>query len=109
MKTRQKTRRAEAKRAQPNPKSQARLIATIAAVLILITVAAYWQAPNCRFISCFDDQFYVTHNADVARGLSLPSIGWAFKTFCCANWHPLTWISLMAERVRCRLACSGVR
>lgn len=33
----------------------------------------------------------------VQRGLSAKGVAWAFTTFRQANWHPLTWISLMAD------------
>src|SRR5208282_4215027 len=31
------------------------------------------------------------------RGLTLGGLVWAFTTFHAANWHPLTWLSHMAD------------
>lgn len=36
-------------------------------------------------------------NAQVARGLTLKGIGWAFTHMHAGNWHPLTWISQMID------------
>ena len=45
----------------------------------------------------FDDPGYVTENAHVDQGLTLKSIVWAFTATDMMNWHPLTWISHMAD------------
>ena len=81
----------------PQPKSRASLIALICALLIAVTIAAYWQAPKCGFIDSFDDAIYVHENHDITHGISLDSIKWAFTTYRTGNWHPLTWLSLMAD------------
>lgn len=45
----------------------------------------------------FDDEFYVFRNPDVLYGLSWERVRWAFTTFSFANWHPLTWLTYLAE------------
>ena len=45
----------------------------------------------------YDDPLYVTANPHVQHGLSVEGVRWAFTTFTAANWHPLTWISLMLD------------
>lgn len=45
----------------------------------------------------WDDPHYVTENAKVSEGLTPAGIVWAFTTFTCSNWHPLTWISHMLD------------
>jgi Flp pilus assembly protein TadD len=45
----------------------------------------------------FDDADYVTNNPAVKRGLTIEGLQWAFATFHASNWHPLTWISHMAD------------
>jgi Flp pilus assembly protein TadD len=45
----------------------------------------------------FDDDVYVYGNPRVLAGLSAEGIRWAFGSFAAANWHPLTWISHMAD------------
>src|SRR5713101_4232549 len=34
---------------------------------------------------------------DASRGLSWRNVAWAFRSIDAANWHPLTWISHMAD------------
>jgi hypothetical protein len=45
----------------------------------------------------FDDDYYVTGNLQVAGGLTWVGLRWAFTQIHCSNWHPLTWISHMAD------------
>jgi len=45
----------------------------------------------------FDDPGYVYENAMVQAGLSWEGVGWAFTTGTRSNWHPLTWLSHMAD------------
>src|SRR2546423_2645043 len=60
--------------------------------LILLTVLAYLPVRNNAFIN-FDDNQYITGNAQVKAGLSWETATWAFTTYDAANWHPLTWLS----------------
>lgn len=64
----------------------------ILAALALVTVAAYTAVWRFDFIA-LDDPQYVTSNPNIAGGLSLQTIVWAFTTGREANWHPLTWMS----------------
>jgi tetratricopeptide (TPR) repeat protein len=73
-----------------------RLDAGIALALGLLVVAAYLQVRTFNFIT-YDDALYVTENPHVLGGLSLASIRWAFTNLEAANWHPLTWLSHMAD------------
>src|SRR5579862_6368431 len=69
----------------------------LAAVLLAaITVAAYWELADHPFIN-YDDDVYVTNNPEVQSGLTGQSIKWAFQSTAESNWHPLTWISHMAD------------
>ncbi|MFM9962922.1 MAG: tetratricopeptide repeat protein [Planctomycetaceae bacterium] len=68
----------------------------IGLILAAFTVAAYWGVWTCGFVN-FDDQIYVYENPRVTTGLSLANIQWALTTGECANWHPLTWLSLMLD------------
>lgn len=68
----------------------------IALVLCVVTAALYARTAWYPF-SFNDDPEYVTQNFHVLSGLSLDSIGWAFSSFYAANWHPLTWLSLMLD------------
>jgi len=64
--------------------------------LALITLAVYAQVGGFEFVS-YDDGGYVYENPRVRGGLSLANAVWAFTTRAQANWHPLTWISLMVD------------
>jgi tetratricopeptide (TPR) repeat protein len=64
--------------------------------LALLTLLVYAQCVTFDFIN-FDDTDYVRENRMVLEGLSLDGVRWAFSTSHAANWHPLTWLSLMAD------------
>jgi Flp pilus assembly protein TadD len=69
------------------------LIATALAVGVAVV---FGRAAGYGFIE-LDDRGYVVDNPMVQRGLTADGVVWAFTTFKQANWHPLTWISLMAD------------
>ena len=73
-----------------------RLALVIGLFLTLATAGVFWQLPGHDFIT-IDDNVYVTNNSYVAAGLTAKSIGWAFTTVKAEFWHPLTWLSLMAD------------
>jgi protein O-mannosyl-transferase len=64
--------------------------------LILATALVYGQIGNFDFV-LWDDHEYVYENAIVQKGLTWQNIQWAFTTTTQANWHPLTWLSHMAD------------
>ena len=68
----------------------------ISLLLTLITVAVFWPLPGHNFIT-IDDNVYVTANPHIDSGLTVSNILWAFSTFTAEFWHPLTWLSLMAD------------
>jgi tetratricopeptide (TPR) repeat protein len=65
-------------------------------VLILSTLLVFWQVRNFDFVG-YDDNDYVYENPHVLNGLTEDGVIWAFTTNCSANWHPLTWLSLMLD------------
>lgn len=65
-------------------------------VLVVATLTAFWPVLDNGFID-FDDPRYITEHARVQEGLSVEGIVWAFETMDVHNWHPLTWISYMAD------------
>jgi len=67
-----------------------------AALLALGTLALYLPSLRDGFIN-YDDNYYVTANLHVLRGLSWNNLGWAMRTITYGNWHPLTWLAHMAE------------
>jgi tetratricopeptide (TPR) repeat protein len=68
----------------------------IVALLLVLTAFCYYPITHHQFI-CVDDQQYISDNTHVTTGLSWPNIEWAFRTGYACNWHPLTWISHMAD------------
>ena len=75
------------------PSSQTRIVLLILAV---ITAAAYYRSLGNLYVS-FDDGEYVVANQHIQSGVTLKSLAWAFTTGHAGNWHPLTWISHMAD------------
>jgi tetratricopeptide (TPR) repeat protein len=73
-----------------------RLDLIICLILILATVAVFWQLPTHDFVS-LDDNIYVYENRHVQKGLTREGFFWAFTTFRAGNWHPLTWLSHMLD------------
>ena len=68
----------------------------ICLVLAITTLLVYGQVVGFDFVN-FDDLNYVVENPHVAGGVSASNIGWAFTTGYEANWHPVTWLSLMLD------------
>lgn len=67
--------------------------------LSAITLAVYLPVHGFDFVN-YDDGAYVTENAHVKTGLSWTNVRWAFSfksSLDTGNWHPLTWLSLMAD------------
>jgi Tfp pilus assembly protein PilF len=65
-------------------------------ILFVGTLALYFPAVDSAFVN-YDDPAYVTANAHVLQGLSWNNFAWAWTATVEANWHPLTWISHMAD------------
>ncbi|MEO5356396.1 MAG: tetratricopeptide repeat protein [Nitrospirae bacterium YQR-1] len=64
--------------------------------LIIITVAAYFNVINNSFVN-YDDFKYVTENPHIRNGLTIRNLKWALSTTHGSHWHPVTWISHMAD------------
>jgi len=68
----------------------------LGALLVLATLLLYARVTHHEFLD-FDDSPYVTQNIHVSTGLNSGNVVWAFTSFQEANWHPLTWLSHMAD------------
>jgi protein O-mannosyl-transferase len=68
----------------------------VIAALSLLILLVFRQVGGYSFIN-YDDGVYVYENPHVRGGLSKEGVSWAFTTFDAANWHPLTWLSHMAD------------
>ncbi len=71
-------------------------VLVVCALLLLATAAVFGQTLDFGFVN-FDDRTYVSENPHLAAGLTTETIGWAFTTDCCSNWHPLTWLSYLLD------------
>ena len=65
-------------------------------LLVIFALAVYWQVNGHEFVN-YDDSLYVIENPQVKNGVDLNAVIWAFKSTHAANWHPLTWLSHMAD------------
>jgi Tfp pilus assembly protein PilF len=68
-----------------------------AALLLLAGTAFVYGGTAGNGFIAFDDHSYIYENPIVARGLSWEGVRWAFTTFHRSNWHPLSWLSHMAD------------
>ena len=73
-----------------------RVIFVVCCLLTLVTLACYWPVTNHKFVS-FDDDQYIRDNPHVRAGLTASGLLWAFQSGYASNWHPLTWLSHMAD------------
>jgi protein O-mannosyl-transferase len=72
------------------------LVLSIYFILAVSTFLVFWQVHSFEFVS-YDDNSYVYENPRVLNGLTANAVSWAFTTGYSANWHPLTWLSLMLD------------
>lgn len=68
----------------------------LAFLILVATLAVYLQVFRHPF-AYLDDAAYVTQNAHVRGGLSAGGLSWAATAMEHANWHPLAWLSHMAD------------
>jgi tetratricopeptide (TPR) repeat protein len=83
----------------PDPKERhgaVRVRTALLLAIVLLTLVAYWPVKDNGFL-VLDDEPYITENAAVKSGLTVQGIVLAFSGSRTANWHPLTWISHMAD------------
>lgn len=66
-------------------------------VLWWMVFLAFLPALRNDFVN-YDDDTYVVGNVHVLTGLTLRNISWAFGSVGAAsNWHPITWLTHMAD------------
>jgi Tfp pilus assembly protein PilF len=81
----------------PDGPARWRLVAFLAVLLAAGTAAVYAPAMRNGFVNV-DDPDYVTRNPHVLAGLTRADLRWALgSSYPSSNWHPLTWISHMAD------------
>jgi len=75
---------------------QARQAAGVCIVLVLAVWAVFGQTARFGFVN-YDDGRYVYDNPVVEKGLTLKGAFWALTDDKIDHWHPLTWLSHMAD------------
>lgn len=65
-------------------------------LLSILVGVVFWPVGGHPFI-LFDDPAYVVRNSNVLGGLGWEGVQWAFASTRLHNWHPLTWVSHMAD------------
>lgn len=69
---------------------------TIVGVLLFGTLLLFQRTLPQGFID-LDDPDYASQNVQVQNGLTADGFRWTFTSGESANWHPLTWLSLMLD------------
>jgi hypothetical protein len=67
------------------------------ALAILVLVAVIYAPVHSYQFTTLDDPQYVSANPVVAQGLTRAGLAWAFAFTGSFYWHPLTWLSHMAD------------
>jgi hypothetical protein len=75
---------------------QAVKVTLISFLLVVAALALYQPVTGFEFTN-YDDTHYVTENTYVREGLSWKGMAWALANVRTVNWHPLTWLSHMAD------------
>ena len=68
----------------------------ISLILGIGTLAVFIPVAKYEFVN-YDDHDYVSSNSHVQGGLKWENVVWAFNGGHASNWHPLTWLSHMAD------------
>jgi tetratricopeptide (TPR) repeat protein len=68
----------------------------VGAALFLGTLAIYAPVRHYEFLN-YDDDDYVSDNPHVMGGFTRDNVVYALAHFHSSNWHPLTWLSHMAD------------
>ena len=65
----------------------------IVIILVSTTLILYWQVSGFDFVG-YDDSLYISL---ASKELTWDSVAWSFLSIDFANWHPLTWLSLILD------------
>ena len=61
-------------------------------VLVVVTLLLYSPVRHQPFAN-IDDSGYAYDNVHLRTGWNAEFVHWAFTTYFCENWHPITWFS----------------
>ncbi len=79
---------------------------SIGLLLAFVTLLGYLPRPPVSS-SITTTPLYITENPVVRGGLTWAGVKWAFTGVHVSNWHPLTWLSHMADCDLFRLNPAG--
>jgi len=68
----------------------------LSVALVAAVVAIYWPVQTHPFLPN-DDNFYITDNPYMHKGVNWATIKWAFTARDMVNWIPLTWLAHAAD------------
>jgi len=68
----------------------------LSVALVALTVAVFEPVRHFSFVT-WDDTGYVSQNPIVKQGLTLAGVAWALTSPGQFYWHPITWLSHMAD------------
>jgi tetratricopeptide (TPR) repeat protein len=71
-------------------------VAGVCALLVLAVWGVFGQTAGFGFVN-YDDNLYVYENPIVQKGLTWQGARWAATYKGIGHWHPLTWLSHMAD------------
>ncbi|MEN6407027.1 MAG: tetratricopeptide repeat protein [Thermoguttaceae bacterium] len=77
-------------------KTPASTIWAICGLLALAVLLVFGQTLSHGFVN-IDDGTYVTQNRQVVHGWTGQGVAWSLTACRAGNWHPLTWLSHMAD------------
>jgi protein O-mannosyl-transferase len=75
---------------------QRRRVILVCVFLVLAVLAVFGQTARFEFVN-YDDGKYVYENQVVQGGLTWRGLCWAFSYSEIGHWHPLTWLTHMAD------------
>ena len=68
----------------------------LVAIVVFLALIPFFQTIDFGFVN-YDDPLHVSEQPGVLEGLNSNSVGWAAEATPGNLWHPLTWMSFMAE------------
>jgi hypothetical protein len=80
--------------------SRGQMSASVFRCLVFLTTMlsmAPYLATSSNGLLNWDDPEYLLFRPEIRSGFTTQSVTWAFQTHACANWHPFTWLSYIAE------------
>jgi Tfp pilus assembly protein PilF len=77
-------------------RSEFQRLAPVCVALLILVFVVFGRATSFPFVN-YDDDRYVTENPVVQQGLTWKGFTWAFTYGQIGHWHPLTWLTHMAD------------